>query len=57
MTSFRTLGAVALLALAGAGTSSCLKAPDFPVTPSISFNSLKSTFTPRVAGAQASQLA
>ena len=54
MNLFRTLGAVALLALGGAGTSSCLKAPDFPVEPTIKFSSLKKTYVPPiVAGATA----
>ena len=46
MNLFRSLGAVALLALGAASTSSCLKAPDFPVVPTISFNSLKKTYVP-----------
>ena len=46
MNLFRTLGAVALLGLGWAGTSSCLKAPDYPVTPAITFNSVKQTFVP-----------
>ncbi|GAA4047300.1 hypothetical protein GCM10022409_36880 [Hymenobacter glaciei] len=52
MNLFRTLGAVALLALGWAGTSSCLKAPDFPLEPTITFNSLKKTYeAPRMPGA------
>ena len=55
MNLFRTLGAVALLALGAASTSSCLKAPDFPVEPTITFNSLKKTYVPpSVPGATAS---
>ena len=56
MNLFRTLGAVAGLALGWAGTSSCLKAPDYPVTPTITFNSVTSTYTPRVSGATANNL-
>jgi hypothetical protein len=52
MNLFRTLSVAALLGLGWAGTSSCLKAPDFPVEPSISFNSLKKTYeAPSVPGA------
>jgi hypothetical protein len=52
MNLFRTLGAVAALALGWAGTSSCLKAPDYPVEPVITFNSIKQTYVPPVvAGA------
>ncbi|MDQ2795452.1 MAG: hypothetical protein M3Y12_15805 [Bacteroidota bacterium] len=46
MNLFRTLGTVTVLALGWAGTSSCLKAPDFPVEPSITFNSLTHTYVP-----------
>ena len=46
MNMFRTLGAVALLGLGWAGTSGCLKAPDYPVTPTITFKSVKQTFVP-----------
>jgi hypothetical protein len=49
MNLFRTLGAVVLLGLGWAGTSSCLKAPDFPVEPSITFNQIKSNYAPRTA--------
>jgi hypothetical protein len=49
MNLLRTIGAVAVLAIGWAGTSSCLKAPDFPVTPVISFESLKQTYVPPVA--------
>ena len=52
MNPFRTLGAVALLALGGAATSGCLKAPDFPVEPTITFNNLRKIYAPpAVAGA------
>lgn len=52
MNLFRTLGAVVVLALGWAGTSSCLKAPDFPVIPSITFNSLKKIYAaPSTPGA------
>ena len=52
MNLFRTLGAVAVLALGWAGTSSCLKAPNFPATPVITFNSLTKIYAPPpVAGA------
>lgn len=48
----RSLSAAALLVLGWAGTSSCLKAPDFPAEPTISFKSLKKTYEPpRAAGA------
>ncbi|MET4072862.1 hypothetical protein [Hymenobacter sp. UYCo722] len=54
MNLFRTLGAVALLGLGWAGTSSCLKAPEFPVEPTITFNNLKNIYVPPiVAGATA----
>lgn len=46
MNLFRTLGAFAALALGWAGTSSCLKAPDYPVEPAITFNSIKQTYVP-----------
>jgi hypothetical protein len=41
MTLFRTAKAVALLALASAGLSSCLSPPDFPETPVIEFKELR----------------
>ena len=41
MNQFRLSGLAALLALAGAGTSSCLTPPDYPVEPTISFNNVK----------------
>jgi len=48
------MGAFALLALGAAGTSSCLKAPDFPVEPTITFSSLKKIYVPPTgAGATA----
>ena len=54
MNLFHTLGAAALLGLGWAGTSGCLKAPSFPVVPTITFNKLKKTYeAPRVAGATA----
>ena len=56
MNLFRTLAAAALLTLGGAGASSCLKAPDFPLTPAITFRSLTSTYTPRISGASAKNL-
>ena len=49
MNLFRTLGTAVLLALGWAGTSSCLKAPDYPVTPNITFNSIKKTYAPPVS--------
>ena len=49
MNLFRTLGAAALLALGWAGTSSCIKAPDYPVVPTITFNQIKSIYAPPTA--------
>jgi len=46
MNLFRILSAIALLGLGWAGTSSCLKAPDFPVEPTITFKQLNSTYVP-----------
>ena len=46
MNLFRTLSAAAVLAIGWAGTSSCLKAPDFPVTPAITFNQINSIYEP-----------
>ena len=46
MNLFRTLSAAAVVALGWAGTSSCLKAPDFPVEPTIKFNQVNSIYVP-----------
>jgi hypothetical protein len=46
MNLFRTLGAVAVVALGWAGTSSCLTPPDFPATPTITFNQINSIYEP-----------
>lgn len=55
MNTFRTLGIMAMLGLGWASTSSCLKAPDYPTTPAITFNSLKKTYVaPPTPGATAS---
>lgn len=55
MNLLRTLGTVAALALGWAGTSSCLKAPDYPVEPVITFESISKTYVPPpVPGATAS---
>lgn len=48
MNLFRTLGVVTVLGLGWVGTSSCLKAPDYPVTPNITFNSLSKIYVPPV---------
>ncbi len=49
MNLFRTLGAVAVVALSWAGTSSCIKAPDYPVEPTITFNQIESIYAPPTA--------
>ncbi|GAB3660741.1 hypothetical protein GCM10027594_30980 [Hymenobacter agri] len=46
MNLFRTLGAVVVLVSGWAGVSSCLKAPSYPTTPSISFNNLTKIYAP-----------
>lgn len=52
MNLFRTLGAVVVVGLGWVSTSSCLKAPNFPVTPSITFNNLKKIYAaPSTPGA------
>ena len=57
MNLFRTLSKAALLVIGGAGASSCLKAPDYPVEPTITFNTLTSTYVaPSTTGALASQV-
>jgi|GEM_PF-242500 len=53
MNSFRLPLAFGGLALLAGGLSSCLKAPEYPVTPSISFNSIRvSRYTPANRGEQ-----
>lgn len=53
MNLFRTLGAVAAIALGWAGTSSCLTPPDFPATPTITFNQINSIYEPPSAQSSA----
>lgn len=43
MNLFRPLRAAVLVCFTGAGLSSCLSAPDFPIEPSIDFNKLEVT--------------
>ena len=50
MNNYHTLAFGTLLALAGAGTSSCIKAPDYPVEPSIDFNNVKLIRVPNANG-------
>ncbi|GAC1368443.1 MAG: hypothetical protein NVS3B25_11580 [Hymenobacter sp.] len=50
MNLFRTLVGVALLGLTGAGLSSCLSAPSYPIEPAIDFNNLLVTHLPARSG-------
>ena len=50
MNLFRTLRAAALVCFTGAGLSSCLNAPNYPVEPSIDFDKIVVTRRPRVGG-------
>lgn len=50
MNLFRTLRVAALVCFTGAGLSSCLNAPNYPVEPSIDFNKIEVTRQPRAGG-------
>lgn len=50
MTVFRTLGGAGLLAFTGLGLSSCLQAPNYPITPEIDFKELRIVHVPPAGG-------
>ena len=50
MNLFRTLRAAALVSLAGAGLSSCLSPPDYPIEPAIDFKDLRVVHVPAGGG-------
>jgi hypothetical protein len=52
MISFRLAFSVGSLGLLAASLSSCLKAPEYPVTPSISFNDIQDIRIQKAKGAQ-----
>jgi hypothetical protein len=52
MISFRLASSLGGLGLLAAGLSSCLKAPEYPVTPSISFNDIQVIRIQKQAGGQ-----
>ena len=47
MNLFRTLSGAAVALFIGAGMTSCLQAPDYPITPEIDFKELRVNYTPR----------
>jgi hypothetical protein len=52
MISFRLALSIGSLGLLATSLSSCLKAPEYPITPSISFNDIRLTRAPSVGGSQ-----
>jgi hypothetical protein len=52
MISFRLALSLGSLGLLAASLSSCLKEPEYPVTPAISFNDIRLTRAPSVRGSQ-----